>query len=210
MQYHLTTKYIQHLIQFYSFWDLYGSCAMISQPFSTAQQFTAVVSVHRHCFFQHFAMGMTIIMKMTLNFVSTTESKCSCPQTCTQELPTCMIIIQCLGSLGRAVRLVLLYFLQPNHSSFFTFLFVYLLLVHLFFGIASTPFSPLSFCGPILHILTTRAVDFILSLALLYRYINRLIAPTSIYMQFLCQYTASTTWVSGVECLFLRSAEVLW
>ena len=29
-------------------------------------------------------------------------------------------------------------------------------------------------------------------------------------MPFLCQYTASTTWVSGVECLFLRSTKVLW
>ena len=60
--------------------DLYGSCAMISQPFSRAQQFTAVVSVHiivdfKVCVFQQFAMGMTIIMKMTL--VSTIESKCS-------------------------------------------------------------------------------------------------------------------------------------
>ena len=26
--------------------DLYGSCVMLSQPFSRAQQFTAVVSVH--------------------------------------------------------------------------------------------------------------------------------------------------------------------
>ena len=39
-----------------------------------------------------------------------------------------------------------------------------------FFGTASTPFSP-SFCGPILHIPTARAVDFILSLALLASYI---------------------------------------
>ena len=30
------------------------------------------------------------------------------------------------------------------------------------------------------------------------------------HMWFLCQYTTSTTRVSRVECLFLRSAEVLW
>ena len=79
VQYHLTIKYIQRLIQFYSFWGSVWSCAMISQPFSRAQQFTAVVSVHIMVdflkivfFFQQFAIGMTLIMKMT--FVSTTES----------------------------------------------------------------------------------------------------------------------------------------
>ena len=69
--------------------------------------------------------------------------------------------------------------LQPNHLSFTTtFLFVYLLMF-IFSGTASNPFSPSSFCGPILHIQTPRAVDFILSLALLY--MNTFIAtPTSI------------------------------
>ena len=71
---------------------------------------------------------------------------------------------------------------------------------------ASTPFSPSSFCEPILHIPIARAVDFILFSTLL----NRLIAtPTSI-CGFWCQYTTSTTRVSGVEYLILRSAEVLW
>ena len=42
--------------------------AMLSQPFSRVQQFTAVVSVHtsydrlfKVCFIQQFAMGMTIL-----------------------------------------------------------------------------------------------------------------------------------------------------
>ena len=57
-----------------------GPVQCYSQPFSRAQQFTAVVSVHNMIdfskfFFQQFAMGMTIIMKMT--FVFTTESKYS-------------------------------------------------------------------------------------------------------------------------------------
>ena len=102
--------------------DQYGSCATISQPFSRAQQFTAVVSVHIMVDFSKFVsfnslpcIGITIIMKMT--FVFTTESKCSyhaiIPQTCTQELPTCLIIIICTlvsgGSIGRAVWLVHLF-----------------------------------------------------------------------------------------------------
>ena len=79
--------------------------------------------------------------------------------------------------------------LQPNHLTFTTtFLIMYLLIVHLFFGTASTPSS---FCGPILHIHTARAVDFIISLALLY--VNTLIGTPTYAV--LCQYKASTTQV---------------
>ena len=77
----------------------------------------------------------------------------------------------------------------------------------IFFATANTPSSLSSFCGPIVSPSSYVAVDFIHSLALLY--MKRLVA-THKHMQFLCQYTASTTQVSGVGCLFLRSADVLW
>ena len=47
MQYHLTIKYIYNTSSSSTVsGDLYGSCAVLYQPFSRAQQFTAVVSVH--------------------------------------------------------------------------------------------------------------------------------------------------------------------
>ena len=46
VQYHLTIKYIYNTSSSSTvFGDLYGSCAILFQPFSRAQQFTAVVSV---------------------------------------------------------------------------------------------------------------------------------------------------------------------
>ena len=47
-------------------------------------------------------------------------------------------------------------------------------------------------------------------LTLLIIYMNRLICHTHKHMQFIYQYTASTTQVPGGDYLFLRSAEVLW
>ena len=59
-------SYIQHLIPLYSFGDLHGSCAMISQPFSRALEFTAVVPVHIMVDFLKFIFS-TVSMRMTLS-----------------------------------------------------------------------------------------------------------------------------------------------
>ena len=77
----IKTARIQHLIQFYSFWrSVWVMCNVIPAFFQSTTVHSSGISAYydrlfKVCFFQQFAMGMTIIMKMT--FVSTTESKCS-------------------------------------------------------------------------------------------------------------------------------------
>ena len=126
---------------------------------------------------------MTIIMKMTLvPLLSLSVGT----KTCTQELLTCMVMIICtlVSGVSRKGKCGLSsYSLQPNHLSFTTtFLFMYLLIVHHFWN-CKTPFFPSSICGPILHIRRARAVDLILSLALLY--MNRLIVTPQAYVVFM-------------------------
>ena len=170
---------------------------------------------------------MTPIMKMT--FVSATESKCSyqvSPQTCRQESPTCMVIIICTlvpgvsrkGSMAcPAIPFNPITCHLPPHSCTCT-LFpghsqilsrsksgsglgtrLHLLIVHLLCNCKhSLSFS--SFCGPTLSPNSYSCGFHTLLSSIIWTHCR-----THKHMQFLCQYIASITWVSGVKCLFLRS-----
>ena len=158
MQYHLTIKYIQHLIQFYSFWgSVWVLCNVIP------------------AFFQSTTVHSSGISAWSVQ----------------------------AGQYGTPT-----YSLQPNHLSFTTtFLFVYLLIVHLFWNCKH---SLLSFIilWPYTSYPNSQSCGFhTLFSSIIYEHIH---CHTHKHMRFLCQYTASTSRVSEVERLFLRSAEVLW
>ena len=99
------------------------------------------------------------------------------PQTCTQELPNCMIITICslvpgVSRKGNMACPPIPFNSITCHSP------VHFCLYHLFWNYKHS-LPSFIILGPILHIQTARAVDFILSLALLY--MNTFIAtPTSI------------------------------
>ena len=199
MQYHFQ---VQCNTSFTStvFGDLYGSCAMISQPFSRAQLFTAVVSVCIMVDFSKFVlfnslpcMGMTIMTFVSLLSVATNNSPKLEHRNYQHVWSSSVPGVSRKGSMAcppLPFNPITCY--SPLHFCLCSYLL----------RTARTPFSSSSFCGPILHIPTARAVDFII--ALLYIWTHSLPHPQAyvVFMAVHCFHHRSIR--SGMFVLKIR------